>query len=65
MDIDTLIALAERHARDSGNESADIAATDARELHNKGMDNYARDRALASLQYSVGIFNEDYKLAIA
>lgn len=53
-----IIALAEHHQ--GSNASAKLGAEDATALYNKGEFAHARQRALRSLQYSVGMFHPDY-----
>lgn len=58
-----VIQLANKHIDNSINkESAILCLNDAIELQAKGKCTSARNRAVKSLQYSVGIFHKDYQL---
>lgn len=60
-----IIALAAKHIKPgtSGADSAKLCLDDAEALLSRGLVEEARARALRSLQYSVGVFHEDYKAA--
>lgn len=58
-----VIQLAEKHAA-NGSEmqtSAQMALADAKALQSRGQCVAARNRAVKSLEYSVGVFHPDYK----
>lgn len=58
-----VIQLAEKHAA-NGSEmqtSAQMALADAKALQKLGKCTSARNRAVQSLQYSVGVFHPDYQ----
>lgn len=55
------LALAESMA--GANASARLCLEDATALYNKGEFVHARQRALKSLEYSVGVFHADYQRA--
>lgn len=58
-----VIELAKKHIDNAINkESAILCLNDATELQSKGECTSARNRAVKSLQYSVGIFHKDYQL---
>ena len=61
MTADDVIALAAKHVGD--NASAAICLSDAMACHERGEDEYAKKRAIRSLEYSVGIFHPDYERA--
>lgn len=58
-----VIQLAKKHAN-NGSEmqsSAQVCLKDAEELQRQGKCVEARNRAVKSLEYSVGVFHPDYK----
>lgn len=60
-----VIELARKHQnKGSMATSAQLCLSDAEHLVNTQRANYARERALTSLMYSVGVFHPDYKAAI-
>jgi hypothetical protein len=64
MNAEQVIKLAAKHAGD--NASAQLCLADAVSLKARGTadgDRYAKNRALDSLKYSVGIFHPDYRSA--
>ena len=60
-----VIQLARKHANNGAlmQSSAQICLNDAEALQAQGKCVEARNRAVKSLQYSVGIFHPDYKAA--
>ena len=64
MDALGVIGLAEKHlGTGSMISSSELCLHDAITCLADGRGDYARRRALKSLQYSVGLFHEDYKRA--
>lgn len=62
MTTDQILALARKYlgTKDSMESSARLCLQDAINLMNKGELTYARNRALDSLRYSIGILHSDY-----
>lgn len=58
-----VIQLARKHANNGASmqSSAQLCLKDAEELQAQGKCVAARNRAVKSLQYSIGIFHPDYK----
>lgn len=67
MNTSKLIRLAREHVGDNADNeaSARLCLEDAVALYDRGDHDHARQRALKSLQYSVGIFHPAYKAAAA
>ncbi len=64
MDALGVIELAEKHLGTGAMiSSAELCLSDAMAYLAEGNYDYSRRRALKSLQYSVGLFHEDYKRA--
>lgn len=64
MQVSKVMALARKHLGSGDMESsARLCMADAVNLYNEGLYDFAKARALASLEYSVGIFHPDYKKA--
>jgi hypothetical protein len=63
--IEVIVIAANQAHRGEMASSAKLAAGDAVRLHTAGMFQAARDRALKSLAYSVGVFHLDYILVAA
>lgn len=63
MDSNEIISLAQKHADRTGNTSAQLALQDAKSCLERGLDEYARGRALTSLGHSIGILHPDYQRA--
>jgi phosphoribosylaminoimidazole-succinocarboxamide synthase len=61
MDTKQVIALARKHSTNSS--SARVCLADAIEHFDNGRLSDAKDRALHSLAFSVGVFHKDYKRA--
>lgn len=61
--IDTakILGLARKHLGGDMESSARLCLEDAINLYNDGEYHYAQQRALKSLEYSVGIFHIDYQ----
>ena len=55
-----LLHLARKHAEDTKQSSALLCLADAETLYARGELVQARQRALESLKYSVGVFHPDY-----
>lgn len=60
MNTNQIITLARKHL---DGDSARLCLSDAIELFDKGEYAAARERALKSLSFSVGVFHTDYKRA--
>lgn len=61
METGLIIELARKHiGKGSMVSSAQLCLDDAVRLASEGRQGYARERAIKSLQYSVGIFHQDY-----
>jgi uncharacterized protein (UPF0332 family) len=58
-----VIALARKHLGGSMESSARLCLSDAVALLDEGKLEHAKQRALKSLVYSVGVFHADYKKA--
>lgn len=58
MNAAEIIELAQNHV--GQNASAAICLSDAMKCLEKGEEEYAKKRAIRSLEYSVGIFHSDY-----
>ena len=63
MNVDAVMALAVKHLGSGMESSARVALADAVELRDAYRYEDARNRALRSLQYSVGVFHPDYQRA--
>ncbi len=63
MTTEQVIASAAAHLGGAMRSSAELCLSDARHLHREGDDKYARQRALKSLAYSVGILSPVYQAA--
>jgi hypothetical protein len=64
MEAQQIIALAEAHAdKAQMRSSAELCIADAKSCLERGLVQYAKERALKSLAYSVGIFSPVYKQA--
>ena len=64
MDVYGVIELAKKHLGTGPmTSSAEFCLKDAIDHLSAGNNDYSRRRALKSLQYSVGLFHEDYKRA--
>ena len=64
MDVYGVIELAKKHLGTGPMaSSAEFCLKDAIDHLNNANNDYSRRRALKSLQYSVGLFHEDYKRA--
>jgi hypothetical protein len=63
MNIDQVLALARKHVCDNpeNESSARFCLADAVKVRDEGSWEYARQRALKSLAYSVSAFHNDYK----
>ena len=63
MNIDKVLTIARKHVTDrpENEESARLCLADAVALRDSQSWEYARQRALKSLCYSVSIFHNDYK----
>lgn len=59
-----VISIASKHAKGKQNFSAKVCLVDAEKLYASGDYQLARERALRSLQHSVGAFHKDYQDAI-
>lgn len=61
MNTKQIITLARKHCAEAHMEtSARLCLSDAISLYDKGDYTSAKNRALKSLQYSVGVFHSDY-----
>lgn len=65
MNTSKVIQLARNHIGGSMESSARLCLRDAVSLYGNGMIDDAKNRAIKSLAYSVGIFHPDYKKATA
>jgi hypothetical protein len=65
MDVDKIIILARKHVGNGAvmESSARVCLADAVRLYDEGDLRAARERALRSLIYSVGVFHADYRKA--
>lgn len=63
METSKIIALARKHLGGDMESSARLCLSDAVKLYDDGDFYYAKQRALKSLEYSIGIFHTDYKKA--
>ena len=64
MNTDKVIVLARKHlGAGVMDSSARLCLTDAIELQAEGKLSFAKERALKSLAYSVGVFHADYRRA--
>lgn len=64
MNVHDIIILARKHMYEGPlTASAAVCLSDAIHLRDRGFFDYARQRAIKSLQYSVGIYHADYKRA--
>jgi hypothetical protein len=61
MNTQEIIVVAEKHMHI--NDSAKLCVQDAKWCLDREDDKHARERALRSLEHSVGVFHEDYKVA--
>ena len=61
IDTSKILGLARKHLGGDMESSARLCLEDAISLYNEGDYHYARQRALKSLEYSVGIFHPDYQ----
>lgn len=59
MQIEQILKIAEKFS--DMNASAAVCLQDAKHLAERGLNEYAKKRALASLGHSVGIFHSDYQ----
>lgn len=61
-----VIQLARKHVNDGAEmqSSAQLCLSDAEALQSEGKCVEARNRAVKSLQYSVGVFHPDYKATL-
>jgi hypothetical protein len=66
MTTDKVMQMARKHlGKGQMESSARVALHDAVNLRERGLLDYAKRRALASLAYSVGVLHSDYKKANA
>ena len=63
MPIEDIIVMANAFAEYSGVSSTQLCLDDAKSLLAKGFKDYAKDRALKSLAYSVGVGHPAYLAA--
>ena len=65
MNANQTIILARKHVANGAvmESSARLCLADAIALFDKGVEDFAKSRALKSLAYSVGMFHQDYKRA--
>lgn len=63
MDAQQIITLARKHLGGAMESSARLCLSDALTLVERGDFEYAKQRALKSLSYSVGILHPDYRRA--
>jgi hypothetical protein len=63
METAKILALARKHLGGDMESSARLCLSDAVKLYDEGDFQYAKQRALKSLEYSIGIFHRDYKKA--
>lgn len=63
IDTKQILALARKHLGGEMESSARLCLADAVKLYDEGDLKYARNRALKSLSYSVGVFHPDYQKA--
>lgn len=61
MEAKQVIILARKHVGENG--SARLCLADAVALYDRGDFDHAKQRAIKSLGYSVGVFHADYKEA--
>jgi len=65
MNTNQVIVLARKHlGKGEMESSARLCLSDAIGCVENGLLEHAKQRALKSLQYSVGIFHEDYRRAV-
>lgn len=66
MNTDKIIILARKHiGKGKMVSSAELCLSDAIDLYDSGNFPHAKQRALKSLAYSVGVFHQDYKKVLA
>lgn len=65
MNTNQVITLARKHLGGEMESSARLCLADAVELESKGELEFAKQRAVKSLAYSIGIFHKDYQRAAA
>lgn len=63
MNAEKTIILARKHLGGDMESSARLCLADAISLYDNGDYQYAKNRALDSLRYSIGILHPDYKKA--
>lgn len=63
MTVDQILALARKHLGGDMESSARLCLADAIHLCDQGDLTHARARALRSLEYSIGVFHQDYAKA--
>lgn len=63
METSKILTLARKHLGGDMESSARLCLSDAVKLYDQGDLHYAKQRALKSLEYSIGIFHNDYKKA--
>jgi hypothetical protein len=64
MNAEQVIILARKHLGGLMESSARLCLEDALNLRDAGRYDYAKQRAIRSLEYSVGVFHADYKKAV-
>jgi len=64
MKTEQVIILARKHLGGEMESSARFCLADAIRLYDEGKYQYAKEWAIRSLSYSVGIFHPDYKKSV-